>query len=229
MDAGGDGGATTGRQGARGPWGAPRALGQALSEAVVGHVDDVRRRTGSTRVVVQVDEPALPAVLAGSIPTASGFSRHRSVAAPEAAAGLGELVDAIAGADADPVLHCCAAGIPWSVLSQTRIRGLSFDLSTVEVAEYDVIASWVEEGCELWPGVVPTQETNPTPTGAALTRRLLSWWSNLGYTDLEHLPSMTVTPACGLAGASPQWARTALELSAQVARNLSVEQGKMDP
>ena len=33
---------------------------------------------GSDRLVVQVDEPALAAVLTGSVPTASGFHRHRS-------------------------------------------------------------------------------------------------------------------------------------------------------
>ena len=39
---------------------------------------------GSVRaeIIVQIDEPALPAVLTGAIPTASGFSRHRSVSNP---------------------------------------------------------------------------------------------------------------------------------------------------
>ncbi|MEZ5194580.1 MAG: hypothetical protein R2734_20290 [Nocardioides sp.] len=52
-------------------------------------VADVRRRLASRRLVVQVDEPTLPAVLGGRVPTASGYGRHRSVDLPEASAALG--------------------------------------------------------------------------------------------------------------------------------------------
>jgi methionine synthase II (cobalamin-independent) len=207
--------------------GARRDLAQALAQAVTAHLDDVRRRTGSTQVVVQIDEPALPAVLAGSIATASGFGRHRSVGAPEAAAALSWVVDAVVAVDAVPVLHCCAPDIPWAVLRETGLRAVSFDLARVQFAEYDAVAAWVDAGRELWPGVVPSLEPDRPPSGAELTRRLLSWWSALGHTDVEHLPATTVTPACGLAGASPRWAGTALGLAAQVARNLSAEQGRM--
>ncbi len=209
--------------------GARRDLAQALAEAVTGHVGDVRRRTGSSEIVVQIDEPALPAVLTGSIPTASGFHRHRSVDAPAAAAALGWVTDAILAADAAPVLHCCAPGIPWAMLRQVDIHAVSFDVSTLVADDYDDVAGWVDTGRAVWPGVVPTIEPDRWPTGADLTRHLLSWWSKLGHTDIERLPPTTVTPACGLAGTSPRWARTALELAAQVARNLSAEQGKIDP
>ena len=47
------------------------------------------------RMVVQVDEPALTAVLAGAVPTASGFGRHRTVHPPEASQALGWVLDAI--------------------------------------------------------------------------------------------------------------------------------------
>jgi len=207
--------------------GARRDLGQALAQAVTAHVDDVRRRTDCSQVMVQIDEPALPAVLAGSIATASGFSRHRSVGAPEAAAALGWVIDAVTAAGAVPVLHCCAPSIPWAVLRETELRAVSFDLAAVQSAEYDVMAGWVDAGRELWPGVVPSLEPDRPPSGAELTRRLLSWWSDLGHSAVEQLPATTVTPACGLAAASPRWARTALELAAQVARNMSAEQGRM--
>ena len=48
-------------------FGARRELAQALAEGVRGHVADVRRRLpGVDRLVVQVDEPALAAVLGGA-------------------------------------------------------------------------------------------------------------------------------------------------------------------
>ena len=209
--------------------GARRDLAQALAEGVAVHVQDLRRRTGSRHVVAQIDEPALPAVLAGAIPTASGFHRHRTVAPAEASAVLGWVVDAVLEAGAEPVVHCCAPALPWAVLRETRTGVVSFDVAVVRSDQYDEVASWLDAGRGVWPGVVPTAEPDRPINGADLTRRLLSWWGNVGYQDVESLPAMTVTPACGLAGASPRWARTALELAAAVARNLSVEQGRIEP
>jgi methionine synthase II (cobalamin-independent) len=209
--------------------GARRDLGQALAEAVSTHIADVRRRLGPARIVVQIDEPVLPAVTAGAITTASGFHRHRAVQAPEAAQAIDWLAAAAKAADAEVVLHCCGAGIPWGVLNETRLDAVSVDLDQLDAPDLDALGDWVDAGRQAWPGVVPTLEPDRWPTGADLTRQVLSWWTDLGHRDPEQLPPTTVTPACGLAGASPRWARTALELAAQVARNLSVEQGKMDP
>ena len=74
--------------------GARRELAQALAEGVAAHLADVRRRVAAAHVVVQVDEPALAAVLAGAIPTASGFGRHRVVHPPEASEALAEVLEA---------------------------------------------------------------------------------------------------------------------------------------
>jgi methionine synthase II (cobalamin-independent) len=209
--------------------GARRDLAQALAEGVARHLAGVRRRLDPGTLVLQIDEPALPAVLAGSIPTASGFGRHRSVHSPEASAALDWLVAAARAVDAEVVLHCCAPDLPWTVLDAVDLDALSFDLDLVQPADLDALGSWVDAGRQAWPGVVPTMEPTQWPTGADLTRRVLRWWSDLGHSDPEALPPTTVTPACGLADSSPRWARTALELATQVARNLSVEQGKMDP
>ena len=210
--------------------GARRELAQAAAEGVARHVSDVRRRfSGAGTVVVQVDEPALPAVLAGRVPTASGFGRHRSVAAPDAAATLGWLVDAVRQAGALPVVHCCADDVPVAVLREVEVHALSLDISRSTPAMYDDLAAWVEAGRQLWPGVVPAIEPQAAPAGAELTRKLLAWWADLGWAAVETVPEHVVTPVCGLAGASPGWARTALELAAVVARNVSVEQGKIEP
>jgi len=68
--------------------GARRELAQSLAEGLRDHLAGVQRRVPGASVVVQVDEPALPAVLAGAVPTASGFHRHRSVDAPAAGPAL---------------------------------------------------------------------------------------------------------------------------------------------
>jgi methionine synthase II (cobalamin-independent) len=213
-----------------GDHGARRDLAQALAEGVGAHVRDVRRRLSGADLVVQVDEPALPAVLSGAIPTASGFGRHRSVGAQEAADAVEWLVSAVIADGVEVVAHCCADDLPLDVLRETSVHALSFDLAAVASPLFEPLAAWVDSGRALWPGVVPAVDPSGLPpTAADLTARLISWWADLGYTDLDAIPDTTVTPACGLAGASPTWARTALETARTVARNLSVEAGKIDP
>ncbi len=206
--------------------GARRELAQALAEGIRDHVADVRRRLGVATVVVQLDEPALPVVLGGGVPTASGFSRHRSVSAADAAQAIDWQVDAIIGTGASSVVHCCAAEVPFRLFQETAVQAVSFDLSLLTRPQYDDVAEWTESGRELWPGAIPALEpAGRPPSGADVTRRVLAWWSALGYSEPETVPSTVVTPACGLAGASPAWARQALSLAAKVAENLSGEGG----
>lgn len=210
--------------------GARRELSQALAEAVRNHCGDVRRRLDPAELIVQIDEPALPAVLAGSIPTASGFHRHRSVTPQDAAQSLTWLAEAVSDGGGTPVAHCCAAELPFDVLHSVPLRALSFDATLLDSSQYDDLGRWLEEGRTAWVGVVPaTDPVGTPPTAAELTTTVLRWWRDLGYTSAETLPPTTVTPTCGLAGASPGWALTALGLCREVARNLSVEQGRMQP
>ncbi|MEJ7744865.1 MAG: methionine synthase [Nocardioidaceae bacterium] len=208
-------------------YGARRDLAQALVEGLRVAIADMRRRVDGAHVVVQLDEPALPAVLAGVVPTASGFHRHRSVQAADAALALTWMSDAVTESGAEPVLHCCAPGVPWALLRQTPIEAVSFDLDLVTPEEYDDVAAWVEAGRSVWLGAVPSVEPARYPSDADVTRRVLSWWNDLGFTDVERLPETVVTPTCGLAGASPAWARRALGVTQRVAENLSEQHGKM--
>src|SRR6266702_4840140 len=61
--------------------GAVAELIESLAEGVRAHVGDVRKRVPGGQLVLQLDEPSLPTVLAGSVPTASGLNR---LPAPEA-------------------------------------------------------------------------------------------------------------------------------------------------
>ena len=59
--------------------GALADLTTSLAEGVRGHVDEVRKRVPGAQVVLQLDEPALPAVAGGDVPTASGLYRRPPV------------------------------------------------------------------------------------------------------------------------------------------------------
>ena len=132
--------------------GARRELAQALAEGVSIHLDDVRRRVAASRIVVQVDEPALPAVLSGAVPTASGFGRHRVVHPPEASDAL-EWVLEMAGVE--PWVHCCAREVPWQLLRGAGARGLSAALDMLDPGDIDVFAEALEAGETVALGVVP--------------------------------------------------------------------------
>lgn len=199
--------------------GARRELAQALAEGVARHVQDVRRRmTGVSRLVVQFDEPALPAVLGGAVPTASGFGRHRSVDRPEASDALSWVLAAAMQAGAEPWVHSCAPGAPLELLRGAGARGLAVDLSIVDAAGHDAMAATLEEGGALALGVVPSTAEEPPRGDDAATVAIERWLDRVG---LEPGPGLVVTPACGLAGATRQWARRAVELVAVSARSLS--------
>jgi methionine synthase II (cobalamin-independent) len=207
--------------------GARRELAQSLAEGVVAHIGDVRRRLPGAQPVVQVDEPVLPAVVAGAVPTASGFHRHRSVAVPEAVESLSGVLGAVTDAGAVPVVHCCAEAVPVALLARAGARAVSVDAARVARGEYDDYAALLDEGIGLWLGVVPTTEPEPAPRDTDLVRLVQRLLEDLGVDPETAGSRCVVTPSCGLAEATPGWARRALGLAAQVARHLSARDGRM--
>jgi methionine synthase II (cobalamin-independent) len=198
--------------------GARRELAQALAEGVAAHLDDVRRRVDAERVVVQLDEPALAAVLAGSIPTASGLGRHRTVHPPEASEALGWVLER---AGVEPWVHACARDVPWRLLRGVGARGLSGDLSVLGADDLDAFAEALEAGERVALGIVPATDPDPEPTEKAVTQHVLRLLDVLGLDRGTVSDQLVITPACGLAGASPAWARRATDLCRAVARELS--------
>ena len=198
--------------------GARRELAASLAEGLTGHVADLRRRVPGATVLVQVDEPVLPAVLGGRVPTASGFSRHRSVDPPGAAPALEVVLDAVRAAGAEPVVHCCAAEVPFELLERVGAPGLSVDLAVLGADGLDAVAAALEGGRRVLLGVVPsTRPPGDPPTEGSVTARVTRFLDQVG---LEPSDRLVLTPSCGLAGADAAWARTALGLCRASARAL---------
>jgi methionine synthase II (cobalamin-independent) len=201
--------------------GARRELAEALAEGLRGHVADLRRRLpGVERLIVQVDEPMLPAVLAAQVPTASGFGRHRTVHPPEASAALEIVLGAIADAGAEPWVHSCAPGVPWALVADAGARGLSVDHDVLTPKDLDALAQSLDDGLVVGLGIVPSTDPGAVPSDAVLTERVLRWLDMLGLDPAVVGERLAITPSCGLAGASPDWARRALSLSRDVAGHL---------
>ena len=202
--------------------GARRDLAQALADGVADHVADVRRRlVGVDRLVLQVDEPGLPEVLGGRVPTASGFGRHRTVDLPEASTALQWVLTAAAEAGAEPWVHSCAAGVPWSSVRDAGAKGLSVDAGRLDAAGLDAAAQALEAGETVALGLVAATDPAAPPAPDQVAEQAQRWLDMLGLDPAEVGDRLVVTPSCGLAGATSAWATRALTLCRKAAENLS--------
>lgn len=202
---------------ALGDQGAVRDLVASLAETAREHLADVRRRLPSARLVLQLDEPSLPAVLSGRVRTQSGLGTLRVPDETDVVSALRDIVSAV---DAPVAVHCCAPRPPLRLLRAAGAAAVSLDLTLGDV-DHDAVGELVDGGGVVWLGVVPALGPGvpPTPRDVAeLVRRL---WRELGF-DPDGLPgAVAVTPTCGLAGASLGWASSAYRLLRQVARALT--------
>jgi methionine synthase II (cobalamin-independent) len=208
--------------------GARRDLAQSLAEGVRDHVEDLRRRVpGAESVIVQLDEPALPAVLGGDVPTASGFGRHRTIHVPEAVEALRWVTEAARAAGAIPVAHVCASSVPVRMLVESGFAALAYDQALADPG--DAWAAALDDGVDLWPGVIPSTDPSQSPSADELAIRVRRFFDDLGRDAEELAGRIVITPSCGLAGASTAWAREAMRLARAVAEQVSPLSGTMSP
>ncbi|MFI8190521.1 methionine synthase [Streptomyces sp. NPDC085946] len=198
--------------------GACRDLAASLAEGLRLHLAEVARRVPGARLVLQLDEPSLTAVLRGHVRTASGYRTHRAVDRQVVEAALRDVLGVHAGGPA--VVHSCAPDVPFALLRRAGAAGISFDLSLLTERDDEAIGEAVEGGTRLFAGVVPgTDGPLSDPAGSVMGVRTL--WRRLGLSPGLLAEAVTVTPACGLAGASPEYARRALAHCVRAARSLA--------
>jgi methionine synthase II (cobalamin-independent) len=223
--------------------GAVADLTASLAEGAAAHVAEIAKRLPGAQVAVQFDEPALPAVAGGEVPTASGLSRLRPVEAEVLRDRLAEVISAVQGYT---VVHSCATAVPFGLIRTAQAGALSFDLSQLRRGEEDGIAEAAEAGLGLLIGAVPAIKEPDTGTrtsggaqqpaqgpagtlapgdGSAEARqtaeRIIRLWRRLGLPLATCPDQVVITPACGLAGASPSYARAALTRCREAASMLA--------
>ncbi|MER7467700.1 methionine synthase [Streptomyces sp. NPDC097981] len=197
--------------------GACRDLAGSLAEGLRDHLADVRRRIPGAEIVLQFDEPSLAAVLLGRVRSASKYRTYRAV---DRQVVEGTLRDLFAVHDGEVVVHSCAPGVPFGLLRRAGATGLSFDFSLLTEREDDAIGEAVEGGAKLFAGVVPgTDAPLSDPAGSVMGVRKL--WRRLGLAPGTLAESVVVTPSCGLAGASPAYARAVQAHCVRAARSLA--------
>ena len=198
--------------------GAVDDLAQSLAEGLARHLADVAGRLPGTRLVLQLDEPSLPTVLAGRVPTASGFGTLRAPAASRAV----EVLATVLAVAPDTVVHCCAPSPPLALLRRAGASALSLDATLLTPRDDDAVGEALEAGAALLLGVVPSLDA-PLSDLSATMRPVQDLWRRLGQAPDALAGSVVVTPTCGLAGASPGYARRALQACSEIARRLGEE------
>jgi len=168
--------------------GALRDLAASLMEGVASHTADVAKRLPGARLLLQLDEPALPAVLAGTVPTASGLGRLPAIDGSAAQQMIRDVLGA--APESFGIIHCCApvggyggsppragaptggyggsppragAAPPLQLLGAAGARAVSFDLSLLRRADEDAVAELAEAGLGLLAGVLPAHPPDIGP------------------------------------------------------------------
>ncbi|HEY4021962.1 MAG TPA: methionine synthase [Pseudonocardiaceae bacterium] len=199
--------------------GALREFGQSLAEGLTLHINEIAARTGAP-VVVQLDEPTLPAVLAGHLPTPSGFGVVPAVGTQEATELLSTVIEAARAASGrDVIVHCCAANPPIALLRDAGANALSLDATLLVNGSadiFDAIGEAWEAGTMMLLGLVPSTDPTRPPTLHDVAKPALTLVDRLGFPRTVLAERAAPTPTCGLAGASQTWARRALTLTREL-------------
>ncbi|MCX5118388.1 methionine synthase [Micromonospora sp. NBC_00362] len=197
--------------------GAVRDLTGSLAEGLRAHVAAVARRLPQASVLLQLDEPSLPTVLAGRVPTESGLGAYRAVDSVDAAALLRTVVEAVG---VPTLVHCCAPDVPLELIRSTGAVAVALDLDLV--TKLDPLGEAIDAGLGLLAGAAPTRPPSAggVPTSAQIADRVRQVWDRLGFPRRQLAEQVVVTPACGLAGATPEYARAVLAACRDAGRRL---------
>jgi methionine synthase II (cobalamin-independent) len=196
--------------------GAVHDIAASLAEGVGAHRAAVSRRL-DTPVVVQFDEPSLPAAVAGRL---AGVTTLSPVAAIDETLATSLLDTCVAAAGAEVSVHSCAATLPWKALQHSSIAAVSVDVSTLAADDLDAIAEFVESGRAVVLGAVSSSTPAKRPSADEVAAAVVAVTDRLGFGRSALRDRIGVTPACGLAAATPEWARTAIGLARRAAEAL---------
>jgi hypothetical protein len=212
-------------------------LAASLAEGAAAHVAEIGKRIPKAKILVQLDEPALPAVLHGAVPTPSGLSRVRAV---EDEVARERLRTVLAATQSYSLVHCCGHDIPFGIVMSAGADGISFDPAQLRRTDFDGFAEAAEAGLGMLIGALPTtgpresqtttrsgrdERERPTPSDTARIVRDL--WRKMDLPAAQCAPQVVITPACGLAGASPKQARDALRWCREAAQVLPEMMGEL--
>ncbi|MDX1692059.1 MAG: hypothetical protein R3290_13655 [Acidimicrobiia bacterium] len=180
---------------------------EGLCDRIEDHLRRVARRLPDTELLVVLDEPAL-----GAGPAIGGLGPARDA--------LAAVLDRI---HPRPGIHCCGDA-PWSELAGLSPAAVSFDVGSVGRAfagSVDALAEVLSAGTRMIWGAVPVDAPPLPPLEHLVSRiRRVEGALVMAGADLAALGDAWVSPACGLAGLTPDHASAVARRTAEVAEEL---------
>ncbi|MGC4960193.1 vitamin-B12 independent methionine synthase [Gordonia sp. DT218] len=181
-------------------------------------VGEVTRRLGA-EVIVQLDEPMIGQVIDGAVTPLTRFDTIPAVPVADVAESLHGVVEQIGR---PTIIHSCAAP-RWDLVERLRGVGWSLDVTSPTTADLDGIGSVIDRGDLLVAGVVPAVRGDQDLRAEIVATRLAALTDRIGLNRKVLSQNVMVSPTCGLAGATPAWAKTALGLCAAAGELLAAD------
>lgn len=196
--------------------GAVRDLADSLADGLVQHLRALGRLVPGASFLVQLDEPGLPAVLAGRLPTLSGFGTLRAIAAGVAEETLTRVVTRLReGVPGDlsvtVEVRCAVPEAPLPLLRRVGPDQLGVRADNLTPRAWEGVAVAVESGTRLSLGVIDPNVTR-LPTASEVVAQVLRPWRDVGLT-LADLALVDVVADRGLADHGPDRGRDVLALA----------------
>lgn len=201
-------------------YGARRDVADSLAAGVGGYLSRISSAVPGARLVVQVDEPDIAAVLAGTIPTSSGYRTLRAVGGQEVTESWQVVIEALrkAGA-AEIVVSVPEIEAPIDRIIAAGADGVAVPLRALTTRQWEQLATAVEAGKRIWAGALDVSR-GTLPRVADVVESVWRPWHELGL-PASSLGSIRVTPSAGLAGHTPVTATAVLGRLTQVADGLN--------
>ena len=201
-------------------YGARRDIAASLAAGVGAHLAKVSAAVPGARLVVQLDEPDIAPVLAGTIPTSSGYRTLRSVPGQEATELWRVVIEALREAGAAEVAVAVPEiEAPFDRIMTAGADAIAVPLRALTTRQWEQLAGAVEAGKRLWAGAL--QSDGPgVPKASEVVEAVRRPWQQLGL-PLAALGTVRVTPSGGLERQSPAAATEVLTRLTQVADGLN--------
>ncbi len=201
-------------------YGARRDIADSLAAGVGSYLSRVSSAVPGAQLVVQLDEPDIAAVLAGTIPTSSGYRTLRAVGGQEVTESWQLVIDALRAAGAaEVVVSVPEIEAPIDRIMSAGADGVGVPLKALTSRQWEQLAAAVEAGKRIWAGALDVG-SGTLPRVADVVDSVWRPWHQLGL-PASSLGSIRVTPASGLEGQSPSTATAVLGRLTQVADGLN--------
>ncbi|MGP4992548.1 hypothetical protein [Glutamicibacter ardleyensis] len=184
--------------------GARRDILQAYADGVKQHLLRLRSSTSIRQFTVQLDEPELPGVLDGTLPTASGYRTLRSIPRAEVREVYAQFVQTMAQIEGTSVIvNLPGADTDWikrvDILHQAGVNGYLIEPPSMNHPRWERMASLIESGSQIYLQLLTPGMRAPGVVEGV--HHVLRPWQQLGL-PLTRLGQLTLMPATSFAHSS---------------------------